>query len=56
MFSPKISIYVGGLLAFIAVAVLCWYSAGSLLSVIVTPVFPVLSLLLVDVVLPGLYI
>ena len=51
----QIFIYVSGLLAFITVAALYWHSAGSLLIVIVASVFPVLSLPLVDVVLPSLY-
>ena len=51
----QISTYISGLLASIAVVTLYWHSARSPLIVIVAPIFPVLSLLLVDVVLPGLY-
>ena len=51
----QIFTYIGGLLASIAVAVLYWCGAGSLLSVVVASIFPVLSLPLVDIILPGLY-
>ena len=51
----QISTYVGDLLASITVAVLYWHSTRSSLSVVVVFIFPVLSLPLVDVVLPGLY-
>ena len=51
----QISTYIGGLLAFIAVAALYRRSAGSPLGVVVAPIFLVLSLPLVDVVLLGLY-
>ena len=51
----QISTYIGGLLASVAVAALYRRSTGSPLSVVVAPIFPVLSLPLVDVVLPGLY-
>ena len=52
----QISTYIGGLLASIAVAVLYWRGTGSPLGVIVTSIFPVLSLPLIDIVLLGLYI
>jgi hypothetical protein len=43
------------ILASVAVAALYRRGTGSPLGVVVAPVFPVLSLPLVDVVLPGLY-
>ena len=51
----QISTYVGDLLASITVAALYRRGAKFPLSVVVVPIFPVLSLLLVDVVLPSLY-
>ena len=51
----QIFTYISSLLISIAVAALYWRSTGSLLNVIVVSIFPVLSLPLVDIVLPGLY-